>query len=259
MAVVPSEKRLAISPKSSPSLMRLRVVSAFFFRSMISSRRFLFGVDFDGAQRNLLGADKFGFVLVVIFFDFVVADGDVRADLAADHALGQDAVADIIFEVLPVEPLGGDSLFEFFHAGQIILNADLVELLDDVGLDADAHVFAALDQQGLVDKVAQSIFLAVFDGNLQLFGGAMSLAFLLGIIGSSGFARCSYSDWVMISLLTRAMISSTTRPELGSILEAAGAGGFFVSAGLAEGLVSAGVSVDMPGFSSAGVAGLSLS
>ena len=57
----------------------------------------------------------------------------------------------------------------------------------------------------------------------------------------------------MISLFTRAMISSTTRPALGSIFAARRSGAFF-TAGL--GAVS-GVAGAMPGFSSAGVADLS--
>ena len=37
-------------------------------------------------------------------FDFVVSDGDVRADFAADNPLRQDSIANIILEILPVDP-----------------------------------------------------------------------------------------------------------------------------------------------------------
>ena len=66
---------------------------------------------------------------------------------------------------------------------EIVLDANLIETLDHVGLDADAHIFAALHEQGLVDQIAQGVFLAVFDGSLQLFRSAAILAILLGVFG----------------------------------------------------------------------------
>jgi hypothetical protein len=67
-----------------------------------------------------------------------------------------------------------------------VLDADLVESLDYVGLDANGHVFAALHQQGLVDQVAQGVLLTILDVGAQLLRCALPLAFLLGIVFSGG-------------------------------------------------------------------------
>ncbi len=72
-------------------------------------------------------------------------------------------------------------------SGEFVLNADLVELLDNVRLDADAHVLGALNEQGLVNQIAECIFLTVFDERLQLLRGAAVLAVGLGILFGSDF------------------------------------------------------------------------
>jgi len=130
LLVLPSESRLAISPKSSPSWTRLRAVSAFFFRS----------------------------------------------------------AANVVFEILPVHSLPGNRLFELLHAGQLVFRADGIELLNKFRLDAHAHVLGTLHEKGLVDEIAQRVFLAVFDVYLQLFRRATVLAFGLGFF-FGGLAR----------------------------------------------------------------------
>ena len=140
---------------------------------------------FNLAQGHFLRAHKLGLVRFVILLDFIFADTDVRPDFLADHSLRQNAVADVVLEVFPVHPFGSDRLLQGFHAVQLVLDANLVELLDHVGLDVEAHVLAALDKQRLVNQLAQRIFLAVRNVGLQLFGSAAALAFLLGVIYSS--------------------------------------------------------------------------
>ena len=148
-------------------------------------------------------------MLVVVLLDVFLADVDVGADFLADDFLGEDALADVVFEVFPVEAVAGDSLFEIFHAGELILNTDGIKALDDVGLDAEAHVFAALDEEGLVDQIFERVFLTVLDpGCFDSSGVHLPLQ----SSSTSSAAVClalSSSERVMISLFTRAMISST--------------------------------------------------
>ena len=60
--------------------------------------------------------------------------------------------------------------------------ADVVEALDQVGFDADAHVLGALDHQRLVDQTAQQIFLLVF-----VFGGEFVRQAILAVMGNFVF------------------------------------------------------------------------
>ena len=109
-------------------------------------------------------------------------------------------VANGVLEIFPVEALGGEPPFQLFHAGEIVLDAQLIEPLDHIGFDADAHVFAALHEQGLIDQVAQGIFLPVLDGSLQLLGSAARLAVLFGVFSGSGaglFVVAAGDDFVV--------------------------------------------------------------
>ena len=145
-----------------------------------------FGVNHDLPQRHLLRAHEFGLVRFVILRYFFIADGDVRADLAADHPLRQQGIANVVLEILPVHSrLPGNRLFELLHARQIVLSADGIEPLDEFGFDAHAHVLGALHQERLVDEVAQSVLLTIFDVNLQLFRRATILAFRFGVLFGS--------------------------------------------------------------------------
>src|SRR6202041_1407583 len=83
----------------------------------------------------------------------------------------------------PVETAACDSLFEVFHAGQVVLDADGVEALDDVGLDAQAHVLATLHKKRLVDEIFQRSFLVFFDLSVLLFRGAFAAAILHDFFG----------------------------------------------------------------------------
>src|SRR6266481_5947258 len=129
-------------------------------------------------QRHLLLTHVFLFVRLVIFRDFLIADGDVRTDFAADHPLRQQRTANVVLEILPVEPLRGHRLFQLFHALDFILCANGIEPLDQYRLDAHSHVLCALHQQRLVDQLAQRSLLPVTDVRFQLFRGALALAIL---------------------------------------------------------------------------------
>jgi hypothetical protein len=93
-------------------------------------------------------------VFVVILHFFFVTDLDVAANFLANDGLGENAIANAGFEVVPVDALRSDGTFQRVHVGQFVLNADLVELLDDVAGDVDAHILATLGKERLVDQIA---------------------------------------------------------------------------------------------------------
>src|SRR5260370_34140419 len=107
--------------------------------------------DFDFPQRDLLRTHEFSLVRLVILRLFLIADGDVRTDFAADYPLRQQRVADVVLEILPIHSLGGNRPLQFFHAREIVLSANGIELLDDFGFYTYAHVFRALHQERLID------------------------------------------------------------------------------------------------------------
>ena len=85
------------------------------FRFFLQVREFFrllpFRADHNLAQRHLLGTHELTLVRFVILRHFFVADSDVRTDFAADHALRQQSVANVVLEILPVHALAGDGLF----------------------------------------------------------------------------------------------------------------------------------------------------
>ena len=87
---------------------------------------------------------------------------------------------------------------------EIHVLAHFVEPLDHFGIGGDAQVLALFQQQLLVDQVAENVLVALGD-DLVGIGRVLLLRFLL---------QCSLLRWysvrVMIWLLTRAIISSTT-------------------------------------------------
>jgi len=98
-----SENRLAISPKSSPSLIRCSVVS-LFSSDRESLRLFPWVLTSISRNATCSGRTYSALCAFVIFRYFLVADGDVRTDLAADYPLRQQSAADIVLEILQFIP-----------------------------------------------------------------------------------------------------------------------------------------------------------
>jgi len=186
----------------------LRAVSAFFFNPE-GPPLFAVGADHDFAERNAFGPDELRLVLFVKFFRFRFRNVNVRADFLPDHFLRDEMAANVVLEVFPVQSLRVTA-FSSASIWAIVLNADLSSCLITSDLDADAHVLAALTKSAWSIKSRNAYFLRS-SCSRQLLRGAAILAFLLGIFFSGG-QRFIVSDFVMISLFTRAMISSTTLP-----------------------------------------------
>ena len=102
-------------------------------------------------QRHLFRTYEFCLMLLVIFPSVTLSDRNVRPNFLADHLLGQNPVSNTVLEIFPVQSLAADRLFQIVHAAQLVGNANLVELLHYIRLDADSHVFAALRKQRLIN------------------------------------------------------------------------------------------------------------
>ena len=101
----------------------------------------------------------------------------MAAHFLADHALRDDAVLHVLFELFERDALRLGGLLQVFHGLGVHLLAQLVEPLDHLGVGVDAKLLALLQQQLLVDQVAQQVLLAVF-----LLGGG-GVRFLLVHVG----------------------------------------------------------------------------
>ena len=101
-------------------------------------------------------------MLVVSLLDFLLGHADVAAHFLADHPLRDDAVLHVLFELFEGDALRLGGLLQVFHGLGVHLLAQLIEPLDHFGVGVDAELFALLQQQLLVDQVAQQVLLAVF-------------------------------------------------------------------------------------------------
>ena len=88
---------------------------------------------------------------------------DVAPNLVADHLLGDDAVADVLLEVLVGDTLAGCSFLQVFHRIEVVLLANVIEAPHQLGLTCNVQVLALGEQQLLVDQIAQQIALVVLE------------------------------------------------------------------------------------------------
>ena len=77
------------------------------------------------------------------------------ADFAADYFLRQKAVPKLRLVVFPDDALLLDGLLEVFQARQVVLLADIIQPLDQVGLNGNVHILGALNQELLINHVPQ--------------------------------------------------------------------------------------------------------
>jgi len=128
------------------------------------------------------------------------------------------------------------------------LLAKLVEFFDYFGLDVDSHVLSPLNEERLIDQIAQGVLLAVFDIGAQLLRCALALALLLGVFLGCGarFIELGAGDDFVVDagddFFDGLAGDDLSFFRLGRLFGF----GFFSGSGAA-----------MPGFSSAGACGLS--
>ena len=92
----------------------------------------------------------------------------MRPNLSANHFLSEEIVANLSLEIFPAQAFLLYLFLHLFHAGEVVLPANLIEPFNQIAIHADAHVFRALDEKSLVDQIAQQILLLLFVQLLHL-------------------------------------------------------------------------------------------
>ena len=118
-----------------------------------------FGRDQNLAQANLLGPLHLRLVLIVKLLHVVFVHGQVRTHFLPNDALRDDLVAQVLLEVLIRSSLRLCRLLQLFHGFELHLLAHFVEALDEFSVARDAEVFAFLQQELLVNQIAQHVAL----------------------------------------------------------------------------------------------------
>src|SRR5208282_976907 len=154
-----------------------------------------FGRDENFTEANLLGPFHLRAVLFVELLLVLFVDGQLLSDLLANHALGDDLVAQVLLEVLIGSALCFGRFFQIFHSLKVHLLAHFIEALDQFGVAGDAQVFGFLQQKLLVNEVAQNIFLS-FGKQAIGVGGVLLLNFLLELIAAADVFRAGH-DFVV--------------------------------------------------------------
>ena len=96
-------------------------------------------------------------MLLEVAFRLAGSELDHLAHFLAHHLLGDDAVADIGFEVLIGDALFLGGLFQVFQGGHVVLLADLVQAGHQLGFACNAQFLALGEPELLVDEVAQQV------------------------------------------------------------------------------------------------------
>ncbi len=112
-------------------------------------------------------------MLVVELSDVILVHGQFRTDFLPDYTLGDDLVAQVLLEVFVRSALRLRCLLQFFHASKVHLLAHFVQLLDQFRVAGDAEVFPFLQQELLVNQIAENI--ALFLGKSAVGGGRILL------------------------------------------------------------------------------------
>ena len=112
-------------------------------------------------------------MVLVPLLDLVIIDFDPGTNLAGDHLLGDDLVADTVFEIFKRDALLLSGLLQVFHGFQVHLLPNLVHALDHLGFPGNAKLLALLQQQLLINQIAQHILLPLIPLDFPLAGVAV--------------------------------------------------------------------------------------
>ena len=127
------------------------------------------GGNHDLLQENSLIAHEIIFVLFIVFLHFRLGNVDLLAHLFADHALGQKLVLHLLFEIFKWHAhLLADEIVEFIRVADLALHLHGCQALGDLAIHVDIEVLGFLDQQELIDLVAQGVGGFLLESLLQL-------------------------------------------------------------------------------------------
>src|SRR5208282_3259353 len=154
-----------------------------------------FGRDQNFTQANLLGLLHLRAVLLIELLHVVLVHGQFRAHFLPNHALRDDLVAHGLLEVLIRSSLRLRRFLQVFHGFEVHLLAHFIEALDEFGIAGDAEVFAFLQQELLVNQIAQNVALLLGENAVGV-GSVLLLNFLLELIAAADVFRAR-NDFVV--------------------------------------------------------------
>ena len=127
-------------------------------------------------------------MLVIEFLHFVFAQGQVLTHFLPNHTLRDDLVAQVLLEVFIRSSLRLRRLLQILHGFEIHLLAHFVEALDEFGVAGDAKIFAFLQQELLVNQIAQNVALLLGENALGV-SRVLLLHILLDLIAAANVFR----------------------------------------------------------------------
>ena len=105
-----------------------------------------------------------------IILDLFFADGKMAADFLANHFLSDDLVALVLLEVFPGDALLDGFLLKILQGIELHILAHLVEVFDQLGVAGDAEVFAFVEEELLVDEIAENVLFTLGVELVGIFG-----------------------------------------------------------------------------------------
>src|SRR5438270_26950 len=148
-----------------------------YFRILFSLRTYK-----DLPHGGLLGAHELAFMFVVIPLHLRMIQDNFRPYFVPNHLLLEKLVSDIVFKILEGYTTLINLRLQIFHGCDIVLYPNLVQTLDHISVDVTARILAALNEQGIVDEVAQHVLIFRRHPLINLFRralGTILLRFLL--------------------------------------------------------------------------------
>ncbi len=121
------------------------------------------------AQKNLLLPHELVLVIVVVFLQFGFRKRHLSANLLPDHPLCDIPVLHLLLHILERHArLILYPLMKLIRIGDLVLDLNVGQFLRNLGIHVNIQLLALLDQQQLIDLVAQPVRLACLQQILSL-------------------------------------------------------------------------------------------
>jgi len=119
-------------------------------------------------------------VLFEVALDFTGREVEVAAYLVPHHLLGNDLIPNVRLKVLKRNTLLHRRLLQILHSRQVVLLADFVESVDQIGFAVDPQFLAFGEPELLIDEVAQEVLVQLRD---LLHGSAVLAGLFVNFLG----------------------------------------------------------------------------